>query len=197
MLPLILGLALFLAVHSLPTAVELRAGIVKRFGEGAYKGAFALVSLVGLVLIVVGYHKLQLEPAKNPVLWDPPLWTRHVAFLLMLVAFIMLTAAYVPSRIRTTLKHPMLAGVKVWALAHLLANGDLGSIVLFGSFLAWAVWDRISIKKRGSLGPLGAAQPGSLLNDVIVVVAATGLWAGMLLWGHARLIGVPLIPGWT
>ena len=103
------------------------------------------------MLIVLGYHKLQIMPGKNPQLWNPPVWSRHLAFVLMLPSFVLLVAAYVPSRIRTAVKHPMLAAVKIWAFAHLLANGDLGSLVLFGSFLAWAVYDRISVKRRAAL----------------------------------------------
>jgi uncharacterized membrane protein len=197
MLPLILGLVVFLGIHLLPTAPGLRSGLAKRFGEGAFKAVFAVVAALGLVLIVVGYHKLQLEPAKNPQIWMPPVWTRHVNFLLMLGALILLVAAYVPSRIRTAAKHPMLAAVKLWALGHLLANGDLGSMLMFGSFLAWAVFDRISVKRRGALGPLGTAKASSNLNDVAVVVIGAGLWLFMLLWGHAHIIGVPLLPGWT
>jgi uncharacterized membrane protein len=112
MLPLILGLLLFFAVHLVPTSPSLRAGLVERFGEPAYKIGFAVLSLIGFVLIVVGYHKLQVMPGKNPVLWDPPTWTRHIAFLLMVPAMILLVAAFVPSRIRTAAKHPMLAAIK-------------------------------------------------------------------------------------
>jgi len=115
------------------------------------RAVFSVLSLIGLVLIVLGYHKLQLMPGKNPQLWSPPVWTRHLAFVLMLPSFVLLVAAYVPSRIRTAVKHPMLAAVKIWAFAHLLANGDLGSIVLFGSFLAWGVYARIAAKRRGAL----------------------------------------------
>lgn len=192
MLLLVLGLILFFAVHLVPTAPELRQGLVARFGEPVFKGAFGLVALAGLVLIVLGYHKLQIMPGKNPVLWDPPTWTRHVAMVLMLPSMILLVAAYVPSRIRTAAKHPMLAAVKLWAFAHLLANGDLGSLVLFGSFLAFGVYDRISLKRRGNAGP-GAADTGTPpLNDVLVVAGGSALFAVIVLWGHGALIGVPL-----
>jgi uncharacterized membrane protein len=116
---------------------------------------------------------------------------RHVTFLLMVPAMIFLVAAYVPSRVRTTLKHPMLVAVKLWALAHLLVNGDLASLLLFGSFLAYAVYDRISVKQRGAMGPLGAST-GSAVNDGFVVAAGLGLYALMMFWGHSALIGVPL-----
>ncbi|MGE0023028.1 MAG: NnrU family protein [Hyphomicrobium sp.] len=190
MLPLILGLLLFFAIHLVPTSPALRNGLVERFGEPAYKIGFSVLSLAGFVLIVMGYHKLQMMPGKNPVLWDPPSWTRHIAFLLMIPAMISLVAAFVPSRIRTALKHPMLAAIKTWALAHLIVNGDLGSLVLFGAFLAFAVYDRISVKGRaGALPP--AAPPGPL-NDAIVIAGGLALYALMMLWGHGALIGVPL-----
>jgi uncharacterized membrane protein len=191
MLPLILGLLLFFAVHLVPTSPSLRAGLVERFGEPAYKIGFAVLSLIGFVLIVVGYHKLQVMPGKNPVLWDPPTWTRHIAFLLMVPAMILLVAAFVPSRIRTAAKHPMLAAIKFWALAHLLVNGDLGSLVLFGSFLAFAVYDRISVKRRPATLP--ATQPTGVVNDVLVVAGGLALFAIMLIWGHGALIGVPIV----
>ncbi|MFA5951246.1 MAG: NnrU family protein [Hyphomicrobium sp.] len=192
MLPLILGLVLFFAVHLVPASPSLRQGLAARFGENAYKAVFSLVSLAGLVLIVMGYHKLQIMPGKNELIWDPPAWTRHIAFLLMLPALILLVASQVPSRIRTASKHPMLVAIKLWALAHLLVNGDLGSILLFGSFLAYAVFDRISVKRRGASGPLGARTAGPM-NDVIVVVLGVALYAFMMFWGHAALIGVPIV----
>lgn len=193
MLLLALGLALFIMIHLVPTQTELRRALVTSFGELPYKALFAVVSFAGLALIAIGYHKLQVMPGKNPVLWYPPVWTRHLAFTLMLPAMILLVAAYIPSRIRTAVKHPMLAAVKIWALAHLLANGDLGSVILFGSLLAWAVFDRISVKRRHAMGPLGDAKATSIVNDLAVVVAGTALYAGMLLWGHRLLIGVSLV----
>ena len=192
MLLLIVGLVVFFAVHLLPTVPDLRRGLIARYGEGAFKTAFSAVSLVGFALIVLGYHKMQVMPGKNPMLWDPPEWTRHAAFVLMIPAMILLVAAFVPSRIRTAAKHPMLAAIKIWALAHLLANGDLASLLLFGGFLAFAVYDRISVKQRAALGPLGE-RAGPARNDAIVVAAGLALYAFMLLWGHGVLIGVPLV----
>lgn len=194
MLPLIIGLIVFFAIHLVPTNPGLRQGMVDRFGAGAYKGIFALLSAVGLALIVIGYHKLQVHPGKNPGPWwgaDGP--QRHVAMGLMLVSMILLAAAYVPSRIRTAVKHPMLAATKLWALAHLLVNGDLGSIVLFGSFLAYAIYDRISVKRRGAMGPLGA-KTGGLMGDVTAVLLGLALYAFMAFYGHSALIGVPVMP---
>lgn len=196
MLILILGLILFYAIHAVPMSPDLRAGVVARFGEGAYKGVFSLVSLIAFVLIVVGYGKMQPElGSKNPILWFPPEWMRHVAATLMLPSMILLVAAYTPSRIRTAVGHPMLAAVKVWAFAHLIANGDLASLVLFGSFLAYAVVDRISVKRRtgGGRGPLGAAR-GTLAGDIVAVVGGLALYLGLLYFAHAWLFGVAPIP---
>jgi uncharacterized membrane protein len=192
MLILILGLIVFLGVHLLPTAPDVRDGLVARFGANAYKAIFSILSLAGFALIVIGYHKLQLMPGKNIILWDPPTWTKHIAFLLMIPAMICLVAAYVPSRIRTALQHPMLVAIKIWALAHLIANGDLASLMLFAGFLAFAVYDRISVKKRGALGPLGA-KTGGVAGDITVVAVGLALYAFMLWAGHALLIGVPLL----
>lgn len=193
MLLLILGLVLFLGTHLLPTVPDLRRSLAARLGENGYKGLFTLLSLAGLALIVVGFGKAQmLVGSKNPILWYPPIWTKHIAFLIMIPALILLIAAYVPSRIRTAAKHPMLAAVKLWALAHLLANGDLASLLMFGSFLAWAVYDRISVKKRAALGPLGN-RTGGLVGDVVAVAGGLGLWAFLLLGGHHFAFGVPLL----
>lgn len=192
MLLLILGLVLFLGIHLLPTSPDLRSGLIARFGEKAFKIAFSLISLAGFALIIVGYHKLQINPGKNEQIWDPPTWTRHITMLLMLFAMIFLVASKIPSRIRAKLKHPMLVSIKTWALAHLISNGDLGSIVLFGSFLAYAVYDRISVKRRGS-GPRASDLTASPMNDVIVVVVGIALYALFVVWAHGALIGVPLI----
>ena len=191
MMLLIVGLAIFLGLHLLPTVPDVRDGLRDRLGAGTYKAAFSVLSLIGFAVIIFGYHKMQLHlGGKNPILWNPPVWTRHIALLLMLPAMILLVAANVPSRIRTVVKHPMLLAIKLWALAHLLANGDLASLVLFGSFLAYAIYDRISVKKRGALGPLGNKQPSSPMNDVIVVGVGLALYALMIMGLHQWLIGV-------
>lgn len=190
MLPLLVGLLVFFVIHLVPTQPDVRSGLIARFGEAAYKGIFSVVSLIGLGLIVVGYAKMQMMPGKNPALWYPPLWLRHVALGLMLPSMILLVAAYVPSRIRDMVKHPMLAAIKLWALAHLLSNGDLASVVLFGSFLAWAIFDRISVKRRAALGPLGTRSGGPVMNDVLVVGAGVALYMLLLHGGHKMLIGV-------
>ncbi len=189
MLVMVIGLVVFFAIHLIPSNTELRNGLVVRFGDTGYKAIFSVLSLIGMALIVLGFAKLQMHPGKNPQLWVPPLWGRHVALALMLPAMIALVAAYVPSRIHTILKHPMLVAIKIWALAHLLANGDLAGLVLFGSFLAYAVYDRISVRRRGALGPLGT-KTGPWFNDVVVLVLGTGLYVVLLLWAHQLLIGV-------
>jgi uncharacterized membrane protein len=195
MMLLIVGLILFLGIHLLPTSPDVRDGLRERLGDGTYKAVFSVLSLAGFAIIIFGYHKMQLHPGKNPVLWDPPVWTRHIALVLMLPAMIFVVAANVPSRIRTAVKHPMLLAIKLWALAHLLANGDVASLLLFGTFLAYAIYDRISVKRRGALGPLGDTQPKNPTNDVIVVAAGVALYAALLLGGHVWLFGVAPLPG--
>lgn len=184
---LILGLAIFFAVHTLTTLRPLRAGLIERFGETGYKIAYSVLSLIGLVLIAKGYG---LYRAGGYIeIWSPPAAMRHPAALLMLPAFIALAAAYAPvGLIKSRLKHPMLVGVKTWALAHLLANGDLGSMVLFGSFLAWAVYDRIAVKRRGEAAP---APVGFGRGDVIALAVGTLAYGAMTAL-HPRLIGVPI-----
>jgi len=189
MLVMVLGLVVFFAIHAVPTNVELKNGLVARFGATGYRALFGIVSLIGLALIVLGFHKLQLHPGKNPILWYPPLWTRHIALALMLPAVIALVAACVPSHIHAALKHPLLVAIKTWALAHLLANGDLASLVLFGSFLAYAVYSRISVKRRDDLGLLSLGS-GPWINDVIVVVVGVALYAAIVLYLHQLVIGV-------
>jgi len=196
MLMMIVGLVIFLGIHLVPTVPEIRRSLVERMGENGYKVLFSVISAVGLAVIIYGYAKLHLTPGKNPQIWSPPAVMRHIAMLLMLIASVLLAAAYVPSRIRTAVKHPMLAAVKLWAFAHLLVRGDLASMVLFGSFLAWAVFDRISVKRRGGgQGPLGNAT-GGLGGDVTAIVVGLIFYGFMLTWGHAHLIGIALMPGW-
>lgn len=194
MLPMIIGLVVFFTVHLIPTNPQLRSGLVGRYGENAYKLGFSVVSLIALVLIVLGYHKLQLYPGKNPVLWNPPVALRHATMMLMLASMFLLAAAYIPSKLRDMVKHPMLGAVKFWAFGHLLANGDMGSVVLFGSFLIWAIYDRVSLKSRdGGRGPLGD-KPGTLAGDAAVIAIGAIAYLGMVYWGHQALIGVPVMP---
>lgn len=190
---LIGGLAIFFIVHLVPTLPSVRAGLIAGVGGGIYRGLFALASIAGLAAIVLGYGQAQGLGRGNPELWTPPVWVKHVVLLLMVPALILLVAAYVPSRIRSAVRHPMLAALMLWAFAHLLANGDLASVLLFGSFLAFAVYDRISVMSRAAPGPLGDAK-GGVAQDIVVVAAGLALYALILFWGHAKLTGVPLLP---
>jgi len=154
-------------------------------GERPWKLLYTVVSIVGFVLICWGYSQARQHPI---LIYAPPLWTRHLSALLMLPVFPLILAAYMPGRIKTALKHPMLAAVKFWALAHLLANGMLADVLLFGGFLAWAVADRISFKRR-AVRPIHTAPPNKM-NDVIAVVAGLAIYLVFAMWLHVRLIGV-------
>jgi uncharacterized membrane protein len=191
MLLLIVGLVLFLGVHSIAiVSPALRARTIQGLGEGAYKGLYSLVSLVGFVLICYGFG---LARATSVVLYSPPTWARHLALIVMVPVFPLLIATYLPGRIKAAAKHPMLAAVQFWAFAHLLANGSLADVLLFGGFLAWAVLDRISLKRRSVPQVLRTAPPGPW-NDVIVVVVGLAVYALFIGWAHARLFGTsPLI----
>jgi uncharacterized membrane protein len=190
LLVMILGLLLFLGVHTLTTQRDLRARAIGAMGEGGYKIGYALASLLGLVLIVWGFARYR-ETGMWEV-WTPPTAFKHITVALMLPAVILVVASYIRGRIYTALKHPMLAGVKLWAAAHLLANGDLGSIILFGSFLGWAVFDRISLKHRADTG----APPipiGGVGNDLIAVAVGIVAYLALALVFHPVVIGVPVI----
>jgi uncharacterized membrane protein len=186
---LIIGIIAFLGVHTLPTFTDLRARLVGQFGEMGYKIGFSLLSIATFVLLVYGF-------ATGPVVqvWSPPGWTRWVAIVLMLPAFIFLVAAYLPGRIKSALKHPFLVAIKTWALAHLIANGDLASMILFGSFLAYAVYDRIALKRRQPTSLVEAKGPAKPRNDVIAVVLGTVLYIVFMVWLHPLLIGMPVVP---
>jgi uncharacterized membrane protein len=183
---LVLGLVLFLGVHSIAViSPGLRDRALGRLGEGGWKGLYAVVSLIGFVLIIYGFGLARRVPM---VVYSPPVWMRHLALLVMLPVFPLILAAYLPGRIKTAAKHPMLAAVKFWAFAHLLANGLLADLLLFGGFLAWAVADRISLKRRPPQA-LRTAPPGRW-NDAIAVLLGLALYALFLGWAHVRLFGV-------
>ena len=185
MLILIAGLVVFFAAHYF-TAVarSARDGLAQRLGEGPYKGAFALVSLAGFALIILGWRS-----ADASLVYSPPAFLRHATLALMPFATILIVAAYAPAgRIAAAAKHPMLAAVKIWAFAHLLSNGELRSVLLFGAFLVFAVVDRIALKRRGAATP----TPGPILNDGIAVVAGLAVYAAIYLWAHRWIAGVPL-----
>jgi uncharacterized membrane protein len=186
---LVIGLVLFLGAHVLVTLRGPRAAVIVRIGEWPYKGLMGLVSLVGLVLI--GYGFGQYRATGWIQVWSPPGWTYYLTQLLMWPASILVVAAYARGSIWRTLKHPMLVGVKTWAVAHLISNGDLGSIVLFGSFLAWAVYDRITLKRRSDPGA-PSIPAGGHRNDVIALVVGTLLYLALGLVFHPLVVGVPV-----
>jgi uncharacterized membrane protein len=189
LLVMILGLVLFLGVHTLTTQRDLRARLIAVAGEGGYKIGYALASVAGLVLIVWGFAHYRATGWID--VWHPPKAFKHITVALMLPAVILVVAAYIRGRIYTAVKHPMLTGVKLWAAAHLLANGDLGSIILFGSFLAWAVFDRISLKRRADPGapPIPVGGPG---NDLIAVAVGIVAYLALGFAFHPVVIGVPV-----
>jgi uncharacterized membrane protein len=183
----IVGLVIFIAVHSVSIiANDWRDRMVARLGEKTWKALYGLASIVGFVLIVKGYGLARQDPV---FLYEPPYFMRHVTALLMLPVFPLLLATYFPGRISAAVKHPMLTATKAWALAHLLCNGTLADVLLFGSFLAWAVLDRIAVGKRAPRTV--PAAPPSKLNDVIAVVGGLALYVVFTLWLHQRWIGVP------
>jgi uncharacterized membrane protein len=190
LLVMIAGLVLFVGVHTLSTQRGLRASLIGAWGEGGYKIGYALASLLGLVLIVWGFADYRATGMWQ--VWTPPKALKHVAVALMLPAVILVVAAYIRGRIYTTLKHPMLAGVKLWAAAHLLANGDLGGIILFGSLLGWAVFDRISLKHRADAGapPIPVGGPA---NDLIAVAVGIVAYLALAFAFHPVVIGVPVV----
>jgi len=183
---LIAGLVIFLGIHSIAiVAPGFRNRASQSLGEGPWKGLYALISLLGFVLIVYGFGFARQAPV---VLYTPPGWMRHVTFLLMLPVFPLALAAYLPGRIQTAAKHPLLAAVKFWAFAHLLSNGTLADVLLFGGLLAGGVLDRISLKRRPARAP--RAAPAGRFNDAIAVVLGLALYALFIFWAHLKLIGV-------
>jgi len=188
---LLIGLALFIAVHSIAIVnAPWRDRMAARLGEWPWKAVYSLIALAGFVLIVWGYDQARAEPI---VFYTSPLWLRYVAIVVLVPVFPLLFATYLPGRIQTATRHPMLVAVKLWAVAHLLANGTLADIVLFGGLLAWAVVDRISLKRRAP--PFVPRLPASPLNDVIAVVGGLALYAVFILGVHEWLIGVPVVRG--
>ena len=187
MLILIVGLALFLGVHSARVVAEpARRRFIAERGENAWKGLYSILSLVGLVLIVVGYRA-----APDVFLWVPPTWLRHVTLLLTAAAFVLLAAAYVPgNRIKAAVGHPMVLGVKVWAFAHLLANGTLASVLLFGAFLAWAVADYVASRRRDRREGIERVATGGLATNLATVAIGLVAWVAFTAWLHVLLIGV-------
>jgi len=189
MLMLIAGLIVFFGPHSIEiVAPRWRDRALLHLGVGTWKGVYSLISAAGLALALFGFARARGSPV---VLYVSPAWLHYVTWLLMLPVFPALIATYLPGRIKTASRHPMLAAVKLWASAHLLVNGTLADVLLFGSFLAWAVAVRISLKRRVPAPVPGA--PPSRYNDLIVLLAGLGLYA-LFIWRlHALIIGVPLL----
>jgi uncharacterized membrane protein len=186
MTTLVLGLFIFLGVHSVAiVAPAWRDAMQARLGEGPWKGLYSVASAVGFALIVIGVGMARQQPV---VLFTPPVWLRHLALLLLVPVFPLLLAAYLPGHVKSAARHPMLLATKLWALAHLLANGNAADVLLFGGFLAWAVADRISLKHRPQRALPGAGP--SPFNDAIAVLGGLALYALFLLKAHAWLIGV-------
>ncbi len=182
----ILGLVVFLGTHVFVTRRKARGALIAGIGLGPYRGLFALVSIAGILLIGLGFARYR-ATGLIPI-WHPPAWTGQIPVVLMWPASIAIVAAYIPGDIKRTLKHPMLVGVKTWAVAHLLANGDLGGIILFGSVLLWAVYDRITLAYRGDAGappiPLGGRR-----NDIIALIVGTILYLALGFIFHPLVIG--------
>ena len=189
MMVFIVGLVLFLGIHTVSiVAPRWRAAQAARLGEMPWKGLYSLAAGVGLALLIVGYGMARREPV---VLYTPPAALRHLALLVMLPVFPLFFAAYLPGRIRSAAKHPMLLATKLWATAHLLANGTLVDVLLFGAFLVWAVADRISVKRRSVAEAHDApAAPPRPYNDVIAVVGGLAVYVVFVFWAHRWLIGV-------
>lgn len=188
MLALVAGLVVFLGVHSVRIVADpWRTRTIARLGEGPWKGLYSVLALVGLVLIVWGYGQARMSPV---VLYSPPVWTRHIAAFLVLPAFILIAAGNMRgTRIKAKVGHPMVLGTKLWAFAHLIANGTLADVVLFGSFLAWAIVDYASARRRDRAA--GVVYPaGTVRGDMMALVAGTVAWVVFSFWLHALLIGV-------
>ena len=182
---LILGLVLFFGMHSVSiVALPLRDRLAAR-SELGWKALYAIASLIGIILVVRGYAELRLTPT---VLYDSPIWLRHVAAVFLLPIFVLFLAPYFPGRIARATKHPQLVAVKLWAVSHLLVNGTVADVLLFGSFLVWAVADRISLKNRPSRSVPSTRE--SAVNDVVLVVVGLALYVAMLFWLHEAAFGV-------
>jgi uncharacterized membrane protein len=184
---LVLGLTVFLGAHIFVTFRERRNELIARLGHG-YRALFAVVALAGLALIVWGYGAYRAREWVQ--VWTPPAFLKHITVGLMLFAVVFMVATFVPSHIKAWLKHPMLASIKTWALAHLLSNGDLGSIILFGAFLAWGVYARIAAKRRGDRG--FTSPPGGWTNDILVLVISIVVYLALGYAFHPIVIGVPV-----
>jgi uncharacterized membrane protein len=182
----LVGLVLFLGIHSVAIVAPAWRDAQAARNQRAWKGLYAVISIAGFALLIYGYGLARQSPV---VLWTPPTGMRHLALLLMLPAFPLLLAAYLPGRIQRATQHPMLLAVTFWAAAHLLANGTLVDVILFGAFLVWAVLDRIAVQRRALPRTIPGAPPSGL-NDAIALVGGLVIYGVFLAWGHRWLIGV-------
>jgi uncharacterized membrane protein len=182
---LILGLVLFLGSHTLSRLRPLRDGLEQRLGAMPFKGLYSIVALTGFVLIIIGYG--QYRGGGYIDVWNPPAFLKHLAYLLMMPVFVFLIAAYTQGKIKSAVVHPMLAAVQFWALAHILVNGDLGSMLLFGGFLAWGIFARARLGKA-----VRVRVPWSM-SDTIAIAGGIGAWIATLMWLHPLLIGVAAV----
>jgi len=189
MVMLVVGLALFLGIHSVAMVNEgVRDGLIEKLGEGPWKGIYSVVSLVGFALIVMGFGAARMAPS---FVWTPPTGLRHVALLVLLPVFPLLFAAYLPGRISRLARHPMLLATGLWGAAHLMANGTLADLLLFGGFAGWALLDALSFRTRTQRAiPMA---PEGKLNDIIAVVGGLGTYVAFVLWLHTLLIGVSVV----
>lgn len=189
---LVAGLAVFFIAHvfSAIRSREPSSDLREKIGYGTYMGLFSLVSIIGLGLIIYGYGAAR----PSPVLYSAPIWAKHLNLALMAIAMVVLVAAYVPTGyIKKTVKHPMVLAVKIWAVGHLLANGELNSVLLFTGFLGYGVISRIGAKRRGDTGP-GPDVAANLVGDMLAVVIGLGVWAAIVFWLHPILFGQPALP---
>lgn len=193
MILLVAGLIVFIGMHSIRILSDaLRTRFIEKYSANAWKGLYSIVSIVGLILIIYGYQQTRLEPT---FIWHPPVAMSHIASLLMLFSFILLAATYVPGNaIKARLGHPMLIAIKIWAVAHLLANGRLGDMLLFGVFLAWAVINFIVCRRRDrahvSNNATTAEASPNMIRTVLTVIVGVGAYLAFAIWLHIRLIGV-------
>ena len=189
---LLIGLILFLGIHCIPSLTVFRSSLIERFGFSTYKLTYSIIAIVGLFLVVLGYYNAGLFP--NVLLYVPPTGLRHLMLLLMLPVFVLFFSSFGSGYIKQTVKHPMLLSIKIWAFSHLLVNGEVASIVLFGSFLAWAIYDRISMKRRDALeeSPQNNGNMPNIKADITASVAGLLLYF-LFIWKlHLWIFGVSI-----
>jgi len=182
---LILGLLIFFGMHLVPGFVEFRRTLISKMGEGPYKGLYSIISLLGIVLIIYGKSIAGFQP-----IWDPPVWSRTFVVVTMLLSFYLFAAADMKSNIKRFIRHPMLLGVMLWSGTHLIANGDLASILLFGSFCVFSVFGMISANIRGATKQ-DKIYPVN--RDVVAVIAGLVVYGVFIFLIHPYLIGVPVV----